>query len=379
MQIGVGLLTRSLTALGPRCFRGMVSASVFLLLAGCIARGGPGELAITSRDQDLSGFTLVEMDANRVANYRVNSEDAGGAAMSVPSAPRTTLSSGDVLKIRISETKEGGVFAPLATGGTSFDNVRVDYKGTISLPYAGRVPVARLDPAGVEAAIRKRLDGIAVDPQVYVELVADRGSSVLVSGEVKTPGRFSMLDGPLTLVDAIARAGGSTLAPYQVDVVIRHGQNVRRIPLERVLNGGNQQLRPGDEVTLERDAKVFNALGALQKTGQIDFPKANPSLMDALAQAGGLSESRASNKGVFVFRLREPKAWLDADNKWHEGPVIFQFDMSKPEMMFIAQVFGVRNDDTIYVTNAPAVEWDRTLAPIALTLATVRGTWILLK
>lgn len=345
-----------------------------MVLAGCIARSGPSETAITRNDQDLAGFALIKMDAERVADYRVVSTTDEGTATRVPAAPRTTLSSGDVLKIRISEMKEGGVFAPLAGGGTGFENVRIDYKGTISLPYVGRVSVGGLDPPGVESLIRKRLTGIAVEPQVYVEIVADRGSSVLVSGEVRNPGRFSMLDGPLTLVDAIAKAGGSPLPPFQVDVVIRQGNSVKRISLERILNGNNQQLHPGDEVTLERDAKVFNALGALQKTGQIDFPKSSPSLMDAIAQAGGLSEARANNKGVFVFRLKEPRAWRDADNKWQEGPVIFQFDMSKPETMFIAQAFAIRTDDTIYVTNAPAVEWTRTLQPIALTLATVRST-----
>ena len=45
--------------------------------------------------------------------------------------------------------------------------------------------------------------------------------------------------------------------------------------------------------------------------------------------------------------------------------------MSKPETMFIAQAFGIRNDDTIYVTTAPAVEWVRQLSPIAVTLSTV--------
>ena len=45
--------------------------------------------------------------------------------------------------------------------------------------------------------------------------------------------------------------------------------------------------------------------------------------------------------------------------------------MSKPEMMFIAQAFAIRKEDTVYVTNAPAVEWVRSLQPIALTLATI--------
>ncbi len=358
---------------GRSAFRGLAVAVVLALVSGCVPRSGPGESAITRKSSDLAGFTLIEMTATDVANYRVVSTRDNAGAASVPPAPRTTLSSGDVLKVRISETKDGGVFAPLAGGGTSFDNVRIDYQGTISLPYVGRMKVAGLDPAGVQTAIRERLEGVTVEPQVYVEIVADRGSSVLVSGEVKKPGRFSMLEGPLTLIDAIAQAGGATLPPYQVDVVIRRGSSVRRMPLEQVLNGNNQQLRPGDEVTLEQEAKVFNALGALQKTGQIDFPKSNPSLMDALSQAGGLSDTKANNKGVFVFRLKEPRAWRDAGNTWQEGPVIFQFDMSKPEMMFIAQAFGIRNGDTIYVTNAPSVEWTEALAPIAVTIAAVRG------
>jgi len=141
-----------------------------------------------------------------------------------------------------------------------------------------------------------------------------------------------------------------------------------------VQSGHNQQLRAGDEVTLEIDAKVFNALGAVKQTGQVEFSTSNPTLMDALAQVGGLDNSNSSNRGVFVFRLRETKAWLDADNKWQQGPAIFKFDMSKPEMMFIAQAFGMEPDDTVYVTNAPSVEWTRSLAPIAITLSTLRGT-----
>ena len=119
---------------------------------------------------------------------------------------------------------------------------------------------------------------------------------------------------------------------------------------------------------------MFNALGAVNKTGQNEFSKLNPTLLDALSQVGGLSNELASNTGVFVFRLREPKAWQDKDGGWREGPAIFRFNMSKPETMFIAQVFGVMPDDTIYVTNAPSVEWLRTIAPIAATMAAVNNT-----
>ena len=125
-------------------------------LAGCtgIARPGPAELAITSKSADLAGFTLINMEAENVADYRVQSvRDTAGTA-GIPSIPKVSLSPGDVLKVRISETKDGGIFAPLASGGgTAFDNVRVDYKGTISIPYVGRVKVSGLDPQQVEDRI----------------------------------------------------------------------------------------------------------------------------------------------------------------------------------------------------------------------------------
>ncbi len=345
-------------------------------LAGCtgIARPGPAELAITSKSADLAGFTLINMEAENVADYRVQSvRDTAGTA-GIPSIPKVSLSPGDVLKVRISETKDGGIFAPLASGGgTAFDNVRVDYKGTISIPYVGRVKVSGLDPQQVEDRIRSRLAGVTFEPQVYVEIAADRGSSVLVSGEVKNPGRFSLMDGPLTLIDAISKAGGATKAPHLIDVVIRRGKGVIRIPLSVIQSGRNQQLRSGDEVTLEIDSKVFNALGAVGKTGQVEFNKPNPTLLDALSQVGGLDGRVSSSAGVFVFRLREPHAWVDSDGKWQEGPVIFRFNMAKPETMFLTQAFGMRPNDTIYVTYAPAVEWMNTLRPIAVTMATVKG------
>ncbi len=355
--------------------KGTMIAAALFGLAGCATpRAGPGELSISSESADLSGFSLVPVSADNVGQYLVVKSDDGGGTAGVPSAPAVALSSGDVLRVKISESKEGGLFASLATGGTSFENVRVDHRGTISIPYAGRVNVAGLDPQRVEQRIRGKLAGVTFEPQVYVELISDRGSSVLVSGEVKVPGRFSMMEGPMTLLDAINKAGGSTKPAHQTDVLIRRGSKVIRVPLSTVQAGNNKQLRSGDEVILEADAKVFNALGAVAKTGQVEFSKSNPTLLDALSQVGGLANDTASTTGVFVFRIREPHAWEDEKGVWHEGPVIFRFNMSKPETMFLAQAFGIKPDDTIYITNAPSVEWIRTIAPIAVTLSTVNNS-----
>lgn len=353
--------------------RHMAAMVLLLLVAGCtgIPAAGPSERNITEKSADLSGFSLIDVTAENVGFYRQAKDADSAGTAGIPAAPRISLAPGDLLKVKIAESKEGGLFAPLATGGTAFDNVRVDDRGTVSLPYAGRVKVAGLDISRVEERIRARLSGVAFEPQVFVELQSGRNTSVLVSGEVKQPGRFSLLEGPLTLIDAINKAGGATRPPHQVDVLIRRNSKVYRQPLQTVYDGNNEELRSGDEVILESNLKTFNALGSVKNTGQVEFAVPNPSLLDAVSQAGGLDNVTSSTTGVFVFRLRESRAWQDELGNWNEGPAVFRFNMSKPETMFLAQAFGMRSGDTVYVTIAPTVEWMRSIEPIARTLSLV--------
>ncbi|MCB1432913.1 MAG: polysaccharide biosynthesis/export family protein, partial [Alphaproteobacteria bacterium] len=162
-----------MTGIGTSVVRQVVLCLALVVLVGCqgIARSGPGERSINEKSADLAGFTLIDTTAENVGNYRVLAATDGAGTAGVPGAPAVSLSAGDVLKVRIAETKEGGIFAPLAAGGTAFDNVRVDHKGTISLPYVGRVKVAGLDPQRVEDRLRARLAGVTFEPQVYVEIV----------------------------------------------------------------------------------------------------------------------------------------------------------------------------------------------------------------
>jgi polysaccharide export outer membrane protein len=72
---------------------------------------------------------------------------------------------------------------------------RVTDDGTINVPYVGTVAVAGLDLTQIEHRIAERLRGKAQDPQVIVEFVADRTHTVMVSGDVKNPGRVSISKG----------------------------------------------------------------------------------------------------------------------------------------------------------------------------------------
>jgi polysaccharide export outer membrane protein len=215
----------------------------------------------------------------------------------------------------------------------------------------------------VDNAIRKKLKGsVATDPQVHSEIVGDLSGSVLVAGAVKSPGRFSSLQGPLTILDAVNMAGGPVLEPHLINVVVRNGKNAFSINYDDVLSGKNRQVSPRSEIILERARQRFVAMGSVKDPGLKDLPSRNPSLLEVLGSVGGLDEQKADPQGVFVFRINpEPK---DGE----PTAEVFKLDMRKPESIFLARAFQVFPDDAVYVTNAPVYEWQKIISPIVQTL-----------
>ena len=338
-------------------------------LAGCgsiLSGSGPYSSAITSesagKNENLP-YKLIDLSPENVSEYSRQAPPPASARVSKTGTTAIQLVPGDVVKIMISDSAEGGVFAPLASGGTVFNNVRVSSDGTISLPYAGTVNVRGYTLTQVDNAVRKKLKGsVATDPQVHSEMVGDLSGSVLVAGAVKTPGRFSSLQGPLTILDAVNMAGGPLLEPHLINVIVRNGKQAYSINYDEVLGGKNRQVSPRSEIILERARQRFVAMGSVKEPGLKDLPSRNPSLLEVLGSVGGLDEQKADPQGVFVFRInQEPKAGEPAAE-------VFRLDMRKPESIFLARAFQVFPEDAVYVTNAPVYEWQKIISPIVQTL-----------
>ncbi|OZI77636.1 polysaccharide biosynthesis/export family protein [Bordetella genomosp. 12] len=345
-----------------------------LLLAGCgslLSSAGPSRNAVLN-NEEAQNYTLVDLTAQTIAPYMRAKENGLTSAVALPEVPEVRLVPGDVLRIMVADSaRDGSIFAPLATGGTIFDTVRVDSKGDISLPYIGRLMVTRLTPTEVEQQIRARLKGITTDVQVRVSLTGDLSGSVLVAGAVKAPGRFSALQGPLTLLDAINRAGGPMLEPHLIRVVIRTGEKSYEFNYQDLLSGKNQLVPPGAEVVLERDRKRFVAMGAVGDPGLHDLPSNNPSLLEVLGSVKGLSESSADASGVFIFRLVDEVDSTTGESK--PRAEVFRLNMKEPAAIFLARQFLVQPEDAIYVTNAAVYEWQKIITPIVQVMVLGRA------
>ena len=87
------------------------------------------------------------------------------------------------------------------------NSYRVDGDGFITFPYIGRVPAGGLTLAELQDRIRGLLAaGFIRNPQVRAEIGEFKSQSVLVSGEVRQPGKITMT-GAMTLLEALAAAG----------------------------------------------------------------------------------------------------------------------------------------------------------------------------
>ncbi|PJX27629.1 sugar transporter [Advenella sp. S44] len=350
-------------------FKTLSAIGVLVMLAGCgsiLSGTGPYSSAITSSSagQDPAlPYSLIDLAPDNIAEYSRKAPPPASAKVSKTGTTSIQLIPGDVIKIMISDSAEGGVFAPLSAGGTIFNNVRVSSDGTISLPYVGTVNVRGFTLTQVDNSVRKKLKGAAAtDPQVHSEMVGDLSGSVLVAGAVKTPGRFSSLQGPLTILDAVNMAGGPVLEPHLINVVVRNGKSAYSVNYDDVLGGKNRQVSPRSEIILERARQRFVAMGSVKEPGLKDLPARNPSLLEVLGSVGGLDEQKADPQGVFVFRInQEPKEGQPAAE-------VFKLDMRRPEAIFLARAFQVFPDDAVYVTNAPVYEWQKIISPIVQTL-----------
>lgn len=124
-------------------------------------------------------------------------------------------------------------------------------------PLVGEIKVAGMTLGEAAKAIADQLDGIVVDPEVTVVVLAPRVLRIPVLGEVRTPGTYEIPYGE-GLITVLARAGG--LSEFASDsgvyVLRKMPERVRiRFRYSQIVGGETAsidfKLRDGDVVVVE--------------------------------------------------------------------------------------------------------------------------------
>ncbi|MFN3293161.1 MAG: polysaccharide biosynthesis/export family protein [Gemmobacter sp.] len=356
--------------------RYLVLATVVASVAGCgLPRSGPNKREI------FASSVLQQGDAFVVAvNDRVTRATSVIPDLSFPQSfaaagriGADTISAGDVLNLQIFENvKDEPLLSTAGERVSVLTDVQVDDKGYIFVPYAGRIKAAGRTPDQLRAAITKELDTQTPDPQVLINRVAGDGSAVSVSGGVAGPGVYPIERPTRTLSGMLARAGGVAIEPAVAQVRVTRGKTTRKVWLQDLYENPalDIALRPGDRIVVEQDRRAFVAMGATGTQTRVPFDTQTLSAIEAIAQVGGLNTNLADPTGVFVFR-NEPDVIankvLGRSDLTGDQRMVYVLDLTQPMGMFHARDFVVRDGDTVYVTEAPFVQWSKTINAITGT------------
>jgi polysaccharide export outer membrane protein len=348
--------------------------TILVAMAACgMPRSGP------TKKEIFAGSVLKDGDAFIVSvNSRVTRATAVTPALGFGSDFRNagvvgsdTISPGDTLALSVFENvKDDPLLGNTGQRVSVLDQVQVDGAGYIFIPYAGRIRAAGQTPEGLRGAITRKLDTQTPDPQVTMQRVAGDGSTVSVSGMVGGQGVFPIERPTRTLTAMIARAGGVAIEPAVAIVRVTRGSQTGKIWLEDLYSNPSLDiaLRAGDRIVVERDTRAFVALGATGTQNRVAFETQTLSAIEAIAQVGGLNTTLADPTGVFVFR-NEPaeiaNSVLGRSDLSGDQRMVYVLDLTQPTGMFEARDFLIRDGDTVYVTEAPFVQWQKTITAVS--------------
>jgi polysaccharide biosynthesis/export protein len=190
-------------------------------------------------------------------------------------------------------------------------SIRVGADGRIHLPMLKRAITATgLMPAEMEKAIAEALtaEDLIVDPVVTVTVAEYSSRPISVAGAVKTPLTFQAA-GPVTLLEAITRAGGlSPDAGNEILISRKEGDNApglsQRVSVKALIDSAdrsaNLSLTGGEEIRVPEVGRIY-VVGNVKKAGAYPLQAdAETTVMKALALAEGLTPNAGSQ--AFIFR-----------------------------------------------------------------------------
>ncbi|WP_310618942.1 polysaccharide biosynthesis/export family protein [Flexibacterium corallicola] len=367
---------------------GLTLVASALLLGSCqiMPASGPisSEIVHQSSEvrEDTFDYTLIDVNSDVIAALHAYSPIGLGKRFSAKRfAPRHMVGVGDVVSVVVWEQGADRLFSNATGSRTELGPFMVSQKGTITVPYIGRVNAAGQSLDRLQDAIQAALEGQATDPQVIVTLKDNQSSLVVVNGDVRSPGQYPLSLQGERLLDVVAKAGGNATKASETFVTLDR-QNARgKQLLKTVFEDGSENVyvRPGDRVYVSHDPQTFTAFGAVSKVGEYPLQVGEVSLVEALGRIGGLSDNRADTKGLFVFRYEDAKVLralgIEGVSEFdHQVPVIYRVNMRQAQSYFKGQQFNIKDKDVLYVANSYTAELGKFLGIIGRTVGVARST-----
>ncbi|MDQ0590584.1 polysaccharide biosynthesis/export family protein [Variovorax paradoxus] len=292
-------------------------------------------------------------------------------------APAYTIAPGDVIGIVVYRHPElmpnaGAVISQQSdpTGVSVAPGFIVDGEGEISFPYIGRTRIDGMTERSAAEMISRKIAPFVKDPLVSVRIQSFRSRRVYVEGEVRTPGLQIFTDVPMTLAEAINRAGSITPAGDRSRVTLTRAERTMVIDLPLLrrlgLDPTRIPLQNGDIVNVgTRDDSRIYVMGEILRPTALTMRDGRLSLNEALGDAGGPALLTAATDQIYVVR-----------NSSGDVPEVYHLDAKNPVALALADRFELQPRDVVYIDPVPLARWNRVISLIlpAAQIVNLGGT-----
>ena len=281
----------------------------------------------------------------------------------VTAAKPYAIGPGDVLSINVWDHPELALVSAssnLTTDAASLSGVgngyNVSAEGFIQFPYAGNIKIAGLTESQAREELITKLAKYLINPQLTVRIQAYRSGRVYVEGEVRQPSVQVVNDIPLTLQEAISRAGGFTAVADRSTVSITRAGTTTQINLPQLaklgVNPASLLLTGGDMVQVRSrdESKVF-VLGEVSKPTALPLRNGQLTLSEALGESGGVSQLSGDPRQIYVLR-----------NGGTGSAEIYHLDAATPAAYALAEGFDLKAKDVVFVNPSSLVRFNRALS-----------------
>jgi len=244
----------------------------------------------------------------------------------------------------------------------------VDQDGLVQFPYVGPLKLAGLTEAQARSLLVVKLARVLKKPELTLRVLAYRSQRIYIDGEVKSPGVQTIDNLPMTLPEALNRAGGFLPSGDQSQIRISRAGTTYPINLPQLVGKGINPagilLKNGDMVrVVSRDESKIFVLGEVTHPATLTMHNnGHLTLNEALGDAGGLNPLSSDGQQGYVVRNAQDKT-----------PIVYHLDASSPTALALAENFELKAKDVVYVDAAPLVLWNRVVSLILPSAQSVQA------
>jgi len=345
-----------------------------LLISGCAIAPGMTMYDEPSSQPDVyktdSGVVIVPITADLIYKQAAQSKRELSSALIVQRKKdlkryKYKIGPRDILNITVWDHPEltipAGEFRSAEAAGHL-----VAEDGTIFYPFAGMVKVSGKTVREVRKILTKKISRAIARPQLDVRVASFRSQKAFIVGEVVEPGPQPISDVPLTIVEAVNRAGGVTRESDMVNVTLSRNGKTIDINLLTMYEQGdvslNYILQDGDVLNIpDRVQQKIFVMGEVAAPASVLMNKGRMSLSEAISDAGGFDRVTSNPGRIYVIRGEE------------KATEIYHLNSRSPEALILGDQFSLKARDVVYVDTAGVTRWNRVIEQLVPTTTLLRN------